>query len=379
MELTKVLVLRTAALGDFIMSLPALRAIRADFDGAELSLLTASGSERDKVAQYAKMGEAPWVELARPHLISDVIVLPRLSDARAMFALRERLRDAQFKAAIILCERGTPYRSRLKKWLLLKFLVGSVRIYGWRAKGSLDRSPESLERRGLLGHHVDGMFQYRRELFPDRKAEEDEIAFDIRPGDEAESWVVDWLSHTGWAGRCLIGIGPGALQPHKRWPLGNFKDLVGRLLLKYPNAVFAIFGTKADWEVGEGLKGLAPDRIANLAGQTTIAQSAALMGKMNLLVGNDGGAMHLGDAAGCKVVSIVPGIEYPNSIEPRQNIRLAVRQPVECAPCYNFVACPRGDNRCMTELSVEAVLENCEAALLADVSGKSCDSAGAQP
>jgi heptosyltransferase-2 len=106
-----------------------------------------------------------------------------------------------------------------------------------------------------------------------------------------------------------------------------------------------------------------PERVCNLAGVTSIAQSAALLRRCILLVGNDGGAMHLGDAMGCKVVSIVPGIEYPDSIEPWHNKALAVRHPVDCSPCYNFVTCPQGHNRCMTELPVERVLERCDSVL----------------
>jgi heptosyltransferase-2 len=69
--------------------------------------------------------------------------------------------------------------------------------------------------------------------------------------------------------------------------------------------------------------------------------------------------MHLGDAMGCKVVSIVPGIEYPDSIEPWHNKSLAVRHAVECSPCYNFNTCPKGHKRCMTELPVGRVLQRC--------------------
>ena len=73
--------------------------------------------------------------------------------------------------------------------------------------------------------------------------------------------------------------------------------------------------------------------------------------------------MHLADAVGATVVSIVPGLEFPDSIEPWHNIDRAIRHPVPCAPCYSFTCCPEGHNRCMKELSIAAVLRQVRRAL----------------
>ena len=69
-----------------------------------------------------------------------------------------------------------------------------------------------------------------------------------------------------------------------------------------------------------------------------------------LLIGNDGGAMHLGDAMGSKVISIVPEVEYPDSIEPWHNKDLAIRLPIECSPCYSIMHCPQGHQPCMSDI-----------------------------
>jgi hypothetical protein len=70
------------------------------------------------------------------------------------------------------------------------------------------------------------------------------------------------------------------------------------------------------------------------------------------------GAMHLASAVSCKAVSITPGIEFPNSIERWGRRDLAVRHPIDCAPCYCLTHCPQVHNKCMSDISVESVFSN---------------------
>ena len=73
--------------------------------------------------------------------------------------------------------------------------------------------------------------------------------------------------------------------------------------------------------------------------------------------------MHLGDAMGAKVISLIPGIEFEDSIEPWNNKDNAIRLPIVCAPCYSFLSCPLGHNKCMTDISVESVSKKLDAIL----------------
>jgi heptosyltransferase-2 len=209
-------------------------------------------------------------------------------------------------------------------------------------------------------HHVHGALKFLDEMTPNKHYLDEDLVFDLRPGQDAEDWAALFIKKSQLA-QCnrLIAVAPGSIQPHKRWPLESFKHLLSSLMDQYEDARFLVIGTPADKEMGIKLAEIAPQKIQNLAGINSISQSAALLKKCHLLVGNDGGAMHLGDAMGCKVVSIVSGIEYPNSIEPWHNKDLAIRWPVECAPCYSFVSCPKGHNKCMNLIPVSLVLEKC--------------------
>lgn len=362
-----VLVFRSAALGDFVMASPALAEVRRAFPGHRVVLLTiqsASKAQREKVAKYAgDTRRMPWVELAMPHLVDEVVALASVTDLASLWGLRRQLAAYRFEAAILMLDPCVPWPGRLKKLLLMYFLVGLVPVLGWRGAGARKGNAAALKDQGLLKHHVHGPLQFLAEMKPPRGYREEQLAFDLRPGREAEDWVAGWIAGRSLEDRRLVAVAPGSIQPHKRWPESAFRRLIGAILAKYADVDIAIIGTPADRELGEALAAVAPERIHNLSGTSTIAQSAALLRRCALLVGNDGGAMHLGDAMGCKVVSIVPGIEYPDSIEPWHNKALAVRHPVECSPCYNFVFCPLGHNRCMAEMPLEKVLAMCTAFL----------------
>jgi len=363
-EVNSILIFRSAALGDFIMSSPAFAEVRRAFPRHRVLLLTihsANKSQRNKVGSYAgDTNSVPWVELVRPHLLDDFIVLKSTTDIAYLFQLRQYLGLCHIDKAICMTDVWAPLSSRLKKWLLLRLLIGAKPILGWRGAGNA----RQLKKKGELKHHVHGPLKFLSEMVPPRLYRDEELVFDLRPGQSAIDWASGWLQQNSYnSGKRLLAVAPGSIQPHKRWPLESFKQLVDSILCRYEDIQVIVIGTPADRILGDALVDVAPVRVVNLAGVTTIAQSAAILQRCKLLVGNDGGAMHLGDAMGCKVVSIVPGIEYPDSVEPWHNKALSVRHPVECSPCYNFNTCPKGHNRCMTELPIERVLERCTSVL----------------
>lgn len=357
-----ILVFRTAALGDFILATPALAKIREQFPDQQIILLTttgASAAQRLQAQSYTgKSTSFPWTALATPHLLDKVYVVPELNSFRGMLHARRLLAEYNFSIVVVMLEVGSPLMGRLKKWFMLKVVAGWVPVLGWRGPGSWNGGRAKLHRQGVLRHHVHGPLQFLAEMKPPQTYRDEDLRTDLRPDAAVLAWAASWITENA-VNRKVVAIAPGSIQIHKRWPIEKFQKLCQVLAELHPELLFIVIGTPADAALGEALSASLDERVISLAGVTTIAQSAALLAHCCLLVGNDGGAMHLGDAMGIHVVSIVPGIEYPNSIEPWHNQQWAVRHPVECAPCYNFVACPLGHNRCMTDLPVDAVLERC--------------------
>ena len=199
--------------------------------------------------------------------------------------------------------------------------------------------------------------------------EEMEITFPLNLEPTARPWSEDLWRKRGWFGARVVAVAPGSVHSHKRWPIEHFIALCQELAGHYQVSIVVI-GTFLDKSLGERLVESVTGEVVNLAGETTLSQSGALLERCTLLVGNDGGAMHLGSAMGCPVVSIVPGIEYPGSIEPFFNRHFAVRHPVGCAPCYSFTHCPMKHNECMAELPVSDVFERCARVLGREIVSK---------
>lgn len=359
-------VLRPAGLGDFIMSTPAFLELRRRFPQARITLVTLHSQDAQqaaKVRAYAG-GEraAPWIELIRPHALDDVRVLPPVRDLRTFREARRVMAEVRPDLVVQMFDPGTPYRRRALKMAFMLALCGPVRQIGWRQRGQIHPGrPPARDPR--LGHHVHGPLQFARELDGRTALIDADVMFDVRPGADAETWAAAWLDARGLAARRLVAVAPGAIHPHKQWPIEKFAALVQALAARHPDVHFLVTGTAKDKPLAAALVAIDPARVHDLCGASSVAQSAAMLRHCALVVGNDGGAMHLGDAMGAPVVSIVPGLEYPVSIEPWHNQDRAVRHPVPCAPCYSFTFCPEGHRRCMLDLPLAAVQAQCERVL----------------
>lgn len=358
-------VLRPAGLGDFIMTMPALLRLRERFPAARITLLTLhsqDAAQAAKVRAYAGGARAaPWIDLARPHLIDDVRVLAPIRNLAALREGRRIMAEIRPDLVVQMFDPGTPYVRRAMKMAFMAALCGPVRQIGWRQRGQIQAGqvPATDPR---FGHHVQGPLQFLREL-DGRTLNAADVRFDVRPGAAAGEWASAWLATAGLAGRRLVAVAPGAIHDHKQWPVERFGQLIRSLAAVDPDTAFLVMGTAKDAALATALADAAPGRVHDVCGTSSIAQSAALFERCALVVGNDGGAMHLADAMGAAVVSVVPGLEFPVSIEPWHNQDRAVRHSVPCAPCYSFTFCPQGHRRCMLDLPLEPVLAQCRRAL----------------
>lgn len=154
--------------------------------------------------------------------------------------------------------------------------------------------------------------------------------------------------------RPVIGINPGATYgTAKRWYPERFAALSDKIAKNY-GANIILFGGKDERAVGEKIAGMTKERVIVLSGETTIREAAALIGNCNLFITNDSGLMHVAAAVGAPVVAIF-GPTDPTSTSPYGENHIIVRKEVECSPCLKR-ECPT-DHRCMKEIEVEDVYE----------------------
>jgi heptosyltransferase-2 len=162
--------------------------------------------------------------------------------------------------------------------------------------------------------------------------------------------------------RMLIGINPGAVYGSaKRWLPEYFAavgdTLVERMVRERPGTLHArcvLIGGKGEEVLGRNIARLMRHEPIVLSGRTTIQELMGVLTRCAVLVTNDTGPMHMAQALGVPVVAIF-GSTDPRTTGPHDQSQGVVKSSVRCAPCL-LRACPI-DHRCMTQVSVEQVVE----------------------
>jgi heptosyltransferase-2 len=146
---------------------------------------------------------------------------------------------------------------------------------------------------------------------------------------------------------------PGAeFGPAKQWPLEHWQALLGLI----PSAQrLAILGGPRDHAFGEALAQSAKpgQRVANLCGQTTMAQAIALIAGARLLVSNDSGLMHVA-AALAKPQIAVFGSTDPMHSGPINPQAIVQWLKLDCSPCFQR-HCPLTHHDCLRNISPEVL------------------------
>lgn len=190
--------------------------------------------------------------------------------------------------------------------------------------------------------------------------------------EEARVRAAEHLRAQGVAAGRLVGIVPGggsSWGPNavfKQWPPERFAE-VADALSQSAGATVLIFGDPAESElcarVAAAMRPSHPKLQVQLPSLLVVA---GLLQRCSLVVGNDGGAMHLAALVGARTVSIFgpvdPSVYGPFSHRAGHRV---VTQGLVCQPCYQgfrFPPCP-WDNRCLKQLATEQVLEQANALL----------------
>ncbi len=332
-SMSRVLVRATNWLGDAVMSLPAIRAIRGVFPHAHLAVLA-----RPSVADL----------YARETAIDRVIAYPAMKGLSARREFAARLRAQRFDGAILL---QNAFDAALMMWL-----ADIPERIGYRRDGRgmlLTRAIEVPEAGDIPRHE---RFYYlellRRAGLIERFPESEAIRLDGIGG--AREAGAAQLSAMGVAGP-VIGISPGAAYGNaKRWLPERFAES-GRQLAGATEASVLVFGAAAERAlcetVAEPLRRAGID-ARNVAGETSLREFIDLAAACRVFLTNDSGAMHVASALGVPTVAVF-GATDDTTTGPTGGLARVVREHAECSPCL-LRECPI-DHRCMTRVEVAHV------------------------
>ncbi|HEY4906728.1 MAG TPA: lipopolysaccharide heptosyltransferase II [Candidatus Acidoferrum sp.] len=336
----KILVRATNWVGDAIIALPALRAVRAKFADAHIAIVA-----------------RPYVaDIYRGQGVCDELIAYDPRGAEKGFggreALASRLRAEKFDAALLLQNAFDA------AWLAWRAGIPERIGYARDGRGILLTKSIAVPKAGEIPAHE--QFYYlelvRRAGWVERVEGESEISLAVsrEAGDRAEQKLIaaGVRSRAESAGRLRVAIGAGASYGSaKCWMPERFAEVADRLMAE-SDAEIVLFGTAGETAVSNAIVAGMKRKPIDLTGKTAIAELPALLSRCQLFIGNDSGAMHVASAVGLPVVAIF-GPTDPFGTAPVTPKCTIVQERPYCSPCF-LRRCPT-DHRCMTKVTAESV------------------------
>jgi lipopolysaccharide heptosyltransferase II len=353
-QVKRILAIRLDAMGDLVMTTPALAALRRSQPEATVTLLTSpEGAEAaalvptvDRVIAY----RAPWMKhpLDGIPLAVEPAGAPGTEASPDDLALVERLRAERFDAAIVF----TVHSQSPLPAALVAYLAGIPRRLAYCRENPYqlltDWVPEP-EPDEPLQHEVERQLG----LVESVGCVADARHLSIRVPPAASRSIRARLANLGLlGGRRWLVVHAGASAPSRRYPAERYAELCWRLTADC-GATVLLTGSAGE---AEEVALIAADARAgiNLAGHLDLGELAALLAAAPLLVANNSGPMHLAAAVGTPVVCLYAqtNLQHTPWLVPSR----VLFEPVPCAGCRKSV-CPLGHHRCLQRVTVEAVLQ----------------------
>lgn len=322
----EIAVVRLSSLGDIVLTLPVVHALRAAFPGAKLHYWV-----KEEFADLVRFDAA----------IDHVRVLEK--DARRLEDLVSM--SAELESCDLIVDLHGNSRSRLltfrQKAAVLR--APSHRVARWRWVKARWSAPAPVP---------NALQRYAAALAPLGLAAAGPPRLSC--GGEAEAWAAEWMRAWAPAG-APVAMCPGARHATKCWPEERWCELDARLAAAgRPRLVFTTAAEK------RALPALAARIDADPAARwccEPLPRMSALLSHAAGAVTHDSGLMHLSAARGLRVVALFGSTSPVLGFAPAGEGHEVICRNEECQPCtlHGLAACPRGHFNCMNLITVEHV------------------------
>lgn len=300
-DIKRILFVRTDHIGDVIMATPLLAMMHEQFPHATIDMLLGPWSaelfEHDPRVRKVIRFVAPWHDRGVP--IQDPFVF--LRKTQTLFRLLRRE-----KYDIALDSRG----NFLDSWVAYRsgapIVAGSVGFFYNMAV--ISNSP-FLTHQTLYGDTLHYAGEQHRRLAQTLSRETIEPkSTALFPAKEACATIESLLATTP-PESILVSLHMSCGDESRRWPIEKFMELVKRLHARYGDTVwFFLIGGASDGKENEvfshELHNTGITQVNNVAGKLSLPETAALLARMCVHIGNDSGPMHIADAVGTPVVAL---------------------------------------------------------------------------
>jgi heptosyltransferase II len=328
----KLLVIQTAFLGDSVLTLPFLKALKERYPHAAISVLCTP-----EVADVFEHHPA----------VSDLIHFDKRGKGKGFQGLRKVIQELHsrnyplaflphrsFKSALIAWLAGIPRRigfsSSQGKWLLT-----DVVPFDWKTHDA-DRNLALLQAVGVQ-----------------RQSGELSLKVDV----SAHQDITQRLQDAGISAKdSVLGINAGSVWPTKRWLPEGFAAVADRAIRELGMKVI-FFGGPADAEAVHQVMGKMQEKAVDWVGKTRLRELIASIARCNVFLTNDSGPMHIAVASHVPTVAIFGPTTKELGFFPYGPGHIVVEKDLACRPCglHGAKRCPLGHFQCMNTITPEEV------------------------
>ncbi|MDD5019727.1 MAG: glycosyltransferase family 9 protein [Candidatus Omnitrophica bacterium] len=327
----KILVIQSHLIGDVMMAIPFLRALRKRYPNAEITFL-ANDFARGLLEGcdfIDVMLTAPFPWGIRSYHVKNLWKL-----AGMVLYLRRQKFDLAIDAQI-------DFRN-----IFLMFLAGARRRLGYDIVGGRLFLTDIPEFPRDVVHLLEGRLSVL--LYVGADIRDKSYRLTLTP--DARQWLDAFWRENGLTGKEVVAIHPGASTKEKLWNPGCFVRVIR--WLRERNYVPVLVAGPQDEAAAGNIQGLAGGDILVL--KTSLARCMAFLSRSRLLVCLDSAASHLASAIGTPAV-VLYGPQWPFLAKPFDDHIAAVwNEHVDCRPCV-YTKCRKPGHDCMEGISVQDV------------------------
>jgi lipopolysaccharide heptosyltransferase II len=351
----RILVIRLDLIGDLVLSMTLVRALKRSYPQAEIDLLALPASAK------VVMHDPDLTEIITydPNIWRRPKALIQPKNWRDAFSLRRRLRARHYDiavsvfgpwAGIIAVLSGAKRRVGFGRESYPGFMTDNVPGRHWSPgdhKHEVDYCLELAKSSGAITSPADRIPR----LYVDPQAcQQLEQLLMQRAVQQAKPVIA-----------CHVSSNNGQ---SKRWPIPYWATLIDKLI-REQGAQVIFTGAPVDTPLIESVSHRMQEQAINLAGKTSLPQLVALLQRADLVISGDSGPMHIAAAVGTPLIAI-HGPTDPALSGPVSPTATILRSDIWCSPCYNArdtADCRFFTTQCMKNISPAQVLEVVKAKL----------------
>ncbi len=317
----KILIIRLSSLGDIVLTQPVVQAVRKEFPKAQIHYLT-------------KRVFSPIVEMFG--------CVDKIHYWEEKKALLTNLRKLKFDLAIDL-------QSKLNTFIIKNF-INAKQTSTYNKEHLLRRQIVKKKTKRTISSTVDLYFTALQKIGINSEVSNPKL---IPINNTMMPKAFTTNENTKY-----IGLFPGALHETKQYPINQLAELIDSVPPEW-NCQFLIFGSKAENDLADELKILTETEVINICGELDLQQLVTAIDKMDVVITNDSGPMHIAAALEKPQIAIFGATHPKLGFAPMNENTIILSADLQCQPCslHGSKACPLDHFNCMKQVSAVDILK----------------------